>query len=113
MAQYNTLQEYLLSLKLSPFYEYSEESTRAMFINYLVQKSLSKESFGNIAISCLQQPERLIVDLLGKPLYGSCIEEHEKPYPLILDKRWALASAISLIFAFLLLYISIYIINKK
>lgn len=100
------LPEYLASLQIEPFVTYSENSTRALMLNWILQSSLDPVLIGNAIKTCINVPERLQVSFEYEPLLKSCMQKYvsRSKFPLEIEKRWTIIAFILVILAAIIVY---------
>lgn len=98
--------DYISTLNLDPGIAYSEQTTRALSLNYLnsMTRNIDVSILGSVAVGCLSQPQRLSIDALGVPYEPLCVDGALRAaMPPLGALRPLVALALACILAFVLL----------
>lgn len=98
--------EYLNGLNIDPTLSYSEQSTRAISLNYLatLQDRIDAAVLGNTAAACVGVTQQLRVSTLGIPYEQLCVDRTLRTLTLARDvSHQLLAAAVACIAAIVLL----------
>lgn len=71
-----SLVDYLSTLNLEPIVPYTEQTTRAISLNYLSSQfgAIPLPIIGNAAVKCINNTQRLALSTRGSPVESLCVD---------------------------------------